>query len=78
MLQACLLHYLMEGENNMNPTPMETLMTSVGAVVTAGITWMGQFATAIAAHDILVLGVVAVPLVGLGAGLLGRLLKKRV
>lgn len=62
----------------MDPTPMESLMTSVGTVVTAAIGWMGQFATKIANTDLLILGVVAVPLVGLGAGLLGRLLKKRV
>lgn len=62
----------------MTPTPIEALMTSVGQLVTAAISWMGSFATQIAAKPILVLGVVAVPLVGLGAGLLGRLLKKRV
>lgn len=62
----------------MTPTPIEGLMTSVGQLVTAAIPWMGSFATQIAAKPILVLGVVAVPLVGLGAGLLGRLLKKRV
>lgn len=61
-----------------DPTPIELLMTAVGSVVTAGITYMGQFATAITSHTILVLGVVAVPLVGLGAGLLGRMLRKRV
>lgn len=57
---------------------MASLITSVTSVVTAAIGWMGDYADAIAANDILVLGVVAVPLVGLGAGLLGRLLKKRV
>lgn len=62
----------------MDPTPMESLMTSVGTVVTAAIGWMGQFGTAITSNTILALGVVAVPLVGLGVGLLGRLMKKRV
>ena len=57
---------------------MSTLMTAVGTVVTAAIGWMGQFADAIASNTILTLGVVAVPLVGLGVGLLGRLLKRRV
>lgn len=57
---------------------MSALITATTSVVTAAIGWMGDFADAIAANDILVLGVVAVPLVGLGAGLLGRLLKKRV
>lgn len=62
----------------MDPTPIETMLTSVGQVVTAGISYMGSFATAIASKPILVLGCVAVPLVGIGAGLLGRMLKKRV
>lgn len=57
---------------------MSALITATTSVVTAAIGWMGDFADAIAANDILVLGVVAVPLVGLGAGLLGRLLRKRV
>lgn len=57
---------------------MSALITATTSVVTAAIGWMGDFADAIAANDILVLGVVAVPLVGLGAGLLGRMLKKRV
>ena len=57
---------------------MSTLMTAVGTVVTAAIGWMGQFADAITSNTILTLGVVAVPLVGLGVGLLGRLLKRRV
>lgn len=57
---------------------MTALLSAVSSTVTAAIGWMGDYATAIAGNDILVLGVVAVPLVGLGAGLLGRLLKKRV
>ena len=57
---------------------MSALMTAVGTVVDAAIGWMGQFADAIASNVILTLGVVAVPLVGLGVGLLGRLLKRRV
>lgn len=57
---------------------MSALITSVTTVVTAAIGWMGDFADAITSNTILTLGVVAVPLVGLGAGLLGRMLKKRV
>lgn len=57
---------------------MSALMTAVGTVVESAIDWMGDFASAITSNTILTLGVVAVPLVGLGAGLLGRLLKKRV
>lgn len=57
---------------------MAALITAVTSYVTAAIGWMGDFADAIAGHDILVLGVVAVPLVGVGASLLGKLLRKRV
>lgn len=57
---------------------MSAIMTSVGVVVTNAITWMGQFGTAITSSDVLTLGVIAIPCVGLGVGLLGRLLRKRV
>lgn len=59
------------------PTPIPVI-TDTGVVVSESIDWMKAFATAISAHTILVLAVVAVPLVGLGIGLLSRLLKKRV
>ena len=42
---------------------MNALMETVGQVVSASITWMGQFASAITSNTILTLGVVAVPLV---------------
>jgi len=57
---------------------MSALITAVTSYVTAAIGWMGSFATAITGNDLLVLGVVAVPLVGVGASLLGKLLRKRV
>lgn len=57
---------------------MSALLTSIGSVVTAAVTWMGDFATAITSNDLLVLGVVAIPCVGLGVGLIRRLLKLRV
>lgn len=60
------------------PTVIETLVTAVGTYVTAAIGWMGDFAEEIVDQPILVLGVVAVPLVGVGASLLGKLLRKRV
>lgn len=54
------------------------LINAVGSYVTAAIDWMGDFASEIPDHSILVLGIVAVPLVGVGASLLGKLLRKRV
>lgn len=64
----------------MDPVPsvLETLINSVGDYVTAAIGWMGDFAEEIVDQPLLVLGVVAVPLVGVGASLLGKLLRKRV
>lgn len=63
----------------MTPTPAITdIVGEVSTVVTESVSWMGEFATAISQHTILILGVVAVPLVGLGVGLLSRLLRKRV
>lgn len=57
---------------------MSALITAVTSYVTAAIGWMGQYATAITSNDLLVLGVVAVPLVGVGASLIGKMLHKRV
>ena len=51
-----------------------TMLTNVGSVVTQAITWMGEFVEPISTQPVLFLFVVAVPLVGLGAGLLRRLI----
>ena len=59
------------------PTPIPVI-TDTGVVVTHAVSWMGDFATAISNNLLLVIAVVAVPLVGLGVGLLSRLLRKRV
>ena len=54
---------------------MAGLITNVGDLVTGSITWMGAFIGAItkAGNEILLLFIL-VPLVGLGAGLLKRML----
>lgn len=57
---------------------MSAILTAVTDTVTAATGWMGTFANKVASDNILLLGVVCVPLVGLGVGLLGRLLRKRV
>lgn len=57
---------------------MANLISSVTSVVSGAATWVGTFSTVIAENDILVLGVVAVPLVGLGVGLIRRLISVRV
>lgn len=58
---------------------MTAILTSVGSFVTEAISWMGEFVTSITAtgNEILLLFVVCVPLVGLGVGLLNRLIHTR-
>lgn len=59
---------------------MSDLVTAVGTLVTGAISWMGSYVSAITAsgNEVLLMGVVAVPLVGLGAGLLKRLISTKV
>lgn len=52
---------------------MSAIITSVGSVVTAAVGWVGQFVTVVEDNPIILLFTV-LPLVGLGIGLLKRLL----
>ena len=54
---------------------MDALITSVSTLVTAAIGWVGDFITEITAQPLLLLFVVAVPLVGLGVGIINRLIR---
>lgn len=54
---------------------MTTVLTNVGSVVTEAITWMTEFLEPITSNPVLFVFVVAVPLVGLGVGLLNRLIR---
>lgn len=56
---------------------MADIIASVGSVVTAAVGWVGSFASTIASTPILLLGVVCVPLCGIGVGLIKRLLSAR-
>lgn len=58
-------------------TPIATLISGVGALVTGAVGWVGDYVSTITAsgNEVLVLMVVAVPLVGLGVGLLRRLFR---
>lgn len=63
----------------MTPTPAITdIVGEVGTVVTRSIGWMKDYASAITQNNVLLLGCIAVPLVGLGCGLLARLLRRKV
>lgn len=55
---------------------MAGIITSVGTIVTGAIGWMGQFLATIttAGNEILLLFVL-IPLVGLGIGLVKRLIR---
>lgn len=56
---------------------MAALLTAVGDVVTAALGWVGDVATTVTAEPMLLLFCVGVPLVGLGVGMLKRLLSVR-
>lgn len=57
---------------------MATILTAVGSVVAAAISWMGSFLSVITAegNEILLLFII-IPVVGLGIGLLQRLINLR-
>lgn len=58
---------------------MAGILTNVGSFVTSAIGWMGDFVETITAtgNEALFIFVVAVPLCGLGVGLLNRLIHTR-
>lgn len=59
----------------MTPTAIEVLLTSVGSVVTAAVSWMGSFlATITHSGNELLLLFVLLPIVGLGIGLVRRMI----
>lgn len=53
---------------------MSTLMSNVGTIVDSAIGWIGQFVTVITANPLL-LAFVVVAFVGLGVGLIKRLIR---
>lgn len=57
--------------------PITTAISAVGSLVTGAVGWLGDYVEAITAegNTVLLLFVVAVPLVGLGVGLLKRLFR---
>lgn len=54
---------------------MATLLTNVGSFITAAVGWMSEFVEPITTNPVLFIFVIAVPLVGLGIGLLNRLIR---
>ena len=56
---------------------MTAVFSMISTLVTNAIGWMGDFADEIVSNNILALFVIAIPLVGLGVGLLKRLIRVR-
>lgn len=53
---------------------VSSILTDVGSLVTAAIGWVGQFANAITGNPLLLIFVVAA-FVGLGVGLISRIIR---
>lgn len=53
---------------------MTTLLTDVGSIVTQAVTWIGQFTGAITSNPLIEMFVI-VSFVGLGVGLIRRLIR---
>lgn len=58
----------------MEAVTLQTILSDVGVLVTQALVWMKSAATLVTNTPILTLFVIAVPLVGLGVGLLKRLI----
>lgn len=61
----------------MEATGLDAILTSIGKLVTQAISWMSSYLTAITGNDVLVLFCIALPLVGLGIGVIRRLVRIR-
>lgn len=55
-------------------TVMSTIITNIGSLVTGAVSWVGSFVTAITSNDLLLLFVIC-SFVGLGVGLIKRIIK---
>jgi len=53
---------------------MEALMTAIGTIVTQAISWIGDYVTVITSNPLL-LAFVVVSFVGLGVGLIKRMIR---
>lgn len=54
---------------------MDVFIANITSLVTAAIGWMGDFWTEISSDPILLTVVIGIPLIGLGIGLLTRLIR---
>lgn len=56
---------------------MASILSAVSSVVTSAISWATSYITFITGNDVLLLFCVALPLVGLGIGVIHRLVRIR-
>lgn len=56
---------------------MTAIFSNIGLLVTNAVSWMGDFLGSITDNSVLTLFCIALPLVGLGVGLLRRLIHTR-
>lgn len=61
----------MEGATN----TLDNFIANMGKLVTGAMDWMGQAWTEISGDPVLMTVVIGIPLVGLGVGLLARLIR---
>lgn len=61
----------------MEPVTMAEILGNVTTLVTSAISWMTSYLTAITSNPVLTLFVIVLPLVGLGIGIIQRLLSTR-
>lgn len=61
----------MEGE----VSAMDGFITNITSLVTAAVDWMGKFWNEISTDPVLLTVVIGIPLIGLGIGLLTRLIR---
>ena len=54
---------------------MEGFIANISSLVTAAVGWMGDFWAKISSDPILLTVVIGIPLIGLGIGLLTRLIR---
>lgn len=58
----------------MEAVTIATILTNVGEIVTSGISWVGDFAGAITSNPLILMFVIT-SFVGLGVGLIKRLIR---
>lgn len=56
---------------------MSAILSAVSTLVTNAVTWTTSYLTMITENDVLVLFCIALPLVGLGIGIIRRLVRIR-